>query len=191
VVRGTPDLHQGPRSVGPPTSDVGWGGRSEEIDFDDRSLAEVAFEASGSFEAIDIADLAPPAPRNPPPPPSRPQPPPAPRAPPDAARRPPRAISPADTVVKGVGHRETEGADRYQPRVAPRPIKERGRYRAAPQAAQGGGSLQQKADLLFQEALKEIAVGNLEGARRHLKLAVSFSPQDPRIQGALHNLGTG
>ena len=184
-MRGTPDLHHAhPVTVGPPSADVPWDGRSEEIEFDDRSLAEVAFESTSSFEAIDVVDLEPPSPRG-----AARAPPPPPRATPQATRRPPRAISPADTVVKGVGAPAAEGAGRYQPRVAPRPIKERGRHRATPSVLQGGGGLQQKADWLYQEALKEIAVGNLNSARRHLKLAVSFAPQDQRIQGALHNLG--
>ncbi|MEM6368918.1 MAG: hypothetical protein AAGD10_13620 [Myxococcota bacterium] len=178
VLRGTPDRRTAP--LGPPTADVDWDGRSEEIEFDDRSLAEVAFEVTGSFEALEVPKLAPPVARNRPSP-ARPT--------PEATRRPPRGISPSETVVRGVGQREGESEARFQPRVAPRPIKERGRHRAGGQTATSGGSLQQKADWLYQEALKEIAVGNLDGARRHLKLAVSFAPQDARIQSALQNLG--
>ena len=93
--------------------------------------------------------------------------------------------------VVGVGAPAPSGAaPKFQPRAVARPARERGsRHQSGPlDYGEGGGDLQRKADVLYREAMKEVAVGNLGGARRNLQLAASFSPTDPRIQRALQSL---
>jgi len=72
-------------------------------------------------------------------------------------------------------------------------VRERSRaVPASPEASAAGSdsglNLSQKADLLYREALKEAAVGNVAAARRHLQLALSFAPRHPQYMRALQSL---
>jgi hypothetical protein len=165
VIRGTPDLWSSPGAAG------GEGRSTDSIEFDNRSLAEVAFEQTGNFEVEQVHQARARAPRPSPP-------------------------TPARTVPgRRAGHPGADGS--FQPQALRRPVKERTRPGGGPFSevtprsgdAPHAPSLQQKAELLYKEALKEVAVGNLGAARRHLQLALSFSPGDARFERALHGLG--
>jgi hypothetical protein len=168
-----------------------------EIELDERSLADIAFESSTNLPVIGSDDLdARAAPSGPPASPHR-------RPPP-----PPRGGASAHPSVTGVGPARGAGSapaapgpvrpgqptpGAFRPRAQARPIRERSRGVQNPiegPAAGGdpGLNLSQKAELLYREALGEAAVGNVTAARRHLQLALSFAPRHPQYLRALQSL---
>ncbi|MGF1511235.1 MAG: hypothetical protein ACFB9M_17215 [Myxococcota bacterium] len=96
---------------------------------------------------------------------------------------------------------ESERSVPYRPQALKRPIRERTRAGGAsgpspfeefaPTTRGVPSSLQMKAEMLYHEAMKEVAVGNIPAARRHLQLALSFAPGDERLQRVLSDLTGG
>lgn len=110
--------------------------------------------------------------------------------------------------VEGGGFHEeqTEGAQAHlgPPRGRPsaptpgrlsRPVRERNRAATQdmPSAGPSAGtrSPSQQAEVLYREAIKAASVGDVAAARRHLRLALSYDPQNPQYRRAWTRLGSG
>lgn len=162
-----------------------------EMELDDRSLADIAFESSTNLPVLESHDVDTGGlfdrrergrrERRPPPP--------APRGGPQPTVH---GLSPSGPEP-AAGRAGAENPSGFRPRAQARPVRERARgLPSRPSDASGGNdpalSLSQKAELLYQEALKEISAGDLAAARRHLQLALSFSPRHPQYTRALQSL---
>ncbi len=163
-----------------------------DIELDDRSLADIAYESSMNLpqvgltesvdlDSVDVVD---------PPPPARtagPAPVPTVRGAPEAPGHRVRPSNTGAASVMGMGERQ-RATSTFRPRVMNRPVREKARTDAFAGSTPVDPAIQQ-AELLYQEALKEAAVGNVAAARRHLQLALTYVPQHPQYIRALHSLG--
>ncbi len=82
----------------------------------------------------------------------------------------------------------TADRPRFVPSALSRPIKERTRSQRELKLDEGPTSLVSKAAAFFEEALEAEREGDVAAAIRHVKLAMTFNPADPRYAGFLSKL---
>jgi hypothetical protein len=77
-----------------------------------------------------------------------------------------------------------------QPAPRPRAIKERTRVRPAEERVveEGPKNLSGKAVTFYEQALEAQRAGDMKAAVRHVKLAITFDPSDPRFHALLSRL---
>lgn len=160
------DGPKGPTGPSQPADSVASG-----LEIDSRSLAEQTFDHLPSLESQNLSPRVP------------------------GSRRP---------SLEKTGP-ETPG---WRPASRPRPIRERNRSTApsvapmeAPAPATRGpmpswaqtpaaaATQDPRAEQLYREAIKAASVGDVGSARRHLQLALTYAPRNPRYQRALERLG--
>jgi hypothetical protein len=74
------------------------------------------------------------------------------------------------------------------PKVLSRPIRERSRARPQEKVEDAPRGLASKAASFLEQALEAQKAGDLKAAIRHVKIAITFDPQEPRYRELLSKL---
>ena len=74
------------------------------------------------------------------------------------------------------------------PKVLSRPIRERSRARPQEKVEDAPKGLASKAATFIEQALEAQRAGDLKAAIRHVKIAITFDPQEPRYGELLSRL---
>ena len=78
---------------------------------------------------------------------------------------------------------------KFVPSAISRPIKERSRTQSQAKPPEGNTGMAAKAASFYEEALEAQRAGDAAAAVRHLKMAITFNPNEPRYQELLSKLG--